>query len=205
MGDDNDHAAGRHEEFVQKWSEYSKLLYPYALKLTGNEADAEDLVQGAFRRFLAHMETTEWKEEITDEFAYLKTIVRNQYNSLLRRRKRERLVGYDDEQNEHIQKELDAKAKQINDPTDSIEHRLTVEKRIRQLPWSIIFSGWSEYELQLFGLKLEGLSNKEIAQEVGKDIGSVSYYINKLNARIRARGRRLEEGSGNNGSQEGGA
>ena len=76
-----------HDEWKLIYETYAKALYLYALSLTGNTQDAEDLLQETFvKAFLSY--------EATGSIKYwLITVLRNEFYNLMRKRKRESLEG----------------------------------------------------------------------------------------------------------------
>ena len=72
-----------HDEWKLIYETYYKALYLYALSLTGNPQDAEDLLQETFvKAFLSY----EAKGSIK---SWLIIVLRNEYYNLIRKRKRE--------------------------------------------------------------------------------------------------------------------
>lgn len=76
-----------HDEWQLIYETYAKALYLYALSLTGNTQDAEDLLQETFvKAFLSY--------EATGSIKYwLIKVLRNEFYNLMRKRKRESLDG----------------------------------------------------------------------------------------------------------------
>ena len=72
-----------HDEWKLIYEKYYKALYLYALSLTGNQQDAEDLLQETFvKAFLSYEATGSIK-------SWLIIVLRNEYYNLMRKRKRE--------------------------------------------------------------------------------------------------------------------
>lgn len=72
-----------HEEWKLIYEKYYKALYLYALSLTGNPQDAEDLLQETFvKAFLSYEATGSIK-------SWLIVVLKNEFLNLLRKRKRE--------------------------------------------------------------------------------------------------------------------
>ena len=72
-----------HDEWKLIYEKYSKALYLYALSLTGNPQDAEDLLQETFvKAFLSYEATGSIK-------SWLIIVLRNEFFNLMRKRKRE--------------------------------------------------------------------------------------------------------------------
>lgn len=71
------------DEWKQIYEKYYKALYLYALSLTGNPQDAEDLLQETFvKAFLSYKATGSIK-------SWLIIVLRNEFYNLMRKRKRE--------------------------------------------------------------------------------------------------------------------
>jgi hypothetical protein len=97
-------------------------------------------------------------------------------------------VSYDGEQNEPIQRELDDKAMQSNNPIANIENSIYFVELYRLLPLRNILVGLSEYELRLLLLrKVEEMTFEEIALDVSGNAYQIEHDFNKLMAKIRAR------------------
>lgn len=77
------------EEWKAIYENYYRPLYLYALSLTGNPQDAEDLLQETFvKAYLAYQETGSLKY-------WLITVLKHEFSNLQRKRKREILDNGD--------------------------------------------------------------------------------------------------------------
>lgn len=75
------------DEWKIIYETYAKVLYLYALSLTGNKQDAEDLLQETFvKAFLSYEPTGSIK-------SWLIIVLRNEFYNMMRKRKREVLEG----------------------------------------------------------------------------------------------------------------
>lgn len=75
------------DEWKIIYETYAKALYLYALSLTGNKQDAEDLLQETFvKAFLSYEPTGSIK-------SWLIVVLRNEFYNMMRKRKREVLDG----------------------------------------------------------------------------------------------------------------
>ncbi|MBR5566154.1 MAG: RNA polymerase sigma factor [Roseburia sp.] len=112
-----------HNEWKLIYERYSKALYLYALSLTGNPQDAEDLVQETVvKAFLSYEATGSIK-------SWLIIVLRNEFLNLMRKRKREVY--------ENPSLSLDNKASYEFDLLDNIiqnEERMQLYLAIRKLP-----------------------------------------------------------------------
>jgi RNA polymerase sigma factor (sigma-70 family) len=190
-------ALSQQEQFDQLCADHYDNLLRYALRLTGNQTEAEELTQTAFLRFLRLMKRKQWKVEVTYVQAYLNKIVNNLRNDMWKRLGKEKAVSYDDDK---IREKLEREAAESDDSVSSMENRIYFKELRRALPLSVILGRLSDYEKQLFLLKkMDGQSTKEIAALVGKEVCQVRYDLQKLDAKIRYRVRKLikETGDGN--------
>ena len=115
-----------HDEWKLIYEKYYKALYLYALSLTGNPLDAEDLLQETFvKAFLSYEATGSIK-------SWLIVVLRNEYYNLVRKRKREVY------ENEKLSLEKEAFCE--SDLLDNIIHneeRKQLYLAIRKLPVSM--------------------------------------------------------------------
>ena len=115
-----------HDEWKLIYETYSKALYLYALSLTGNPQDAEDLLQETFvKAFLSYESTGSIK-------SWLIIVLRNEFYNLMRKRKRE---VYEDTTSYLVDK-----ASNESDVLDTLiqnEERKQLYLAIRKLPVSM--------------------------------------------------------------------
>lgn len=179
-------------EFEQKWLEYYEATFIYVLRKVRNKADAEDITQITFQRFLAHMERVQWKTEVKNLRAYLMSAAANLCVDFLNRNIEETQVSYDDQADEQTRNDLRDQAIQRDDSYTRIEARIFYEELYKSLPLEVILSRLSEYELNLLHLHaVEELTAEEIAKIVDNDVRQVRYDLQKLYAKIRYRARKL--------------
>ena len=189
-------ALDQHEQFEDGCTEYYNQLFRHALRLTRNQTEAEEITQNAFLRFLRLMKRKQWKMEVKYVQAYLGKIVNNLWIDMLNRRRKEMAVSYDDDK---IRETLEQEAAQSDDSVASIENRIYFKELYRALPLNVILGGLSEYEKQLLLLKkVDERSIKEIAAIVGKEVCQVRYDLQKLEAKLRYRVRKLVKETDNN-------
>ena len=115
-----------HDEWKLIYETYSKALYLYALSLTGNPQDAEDLLQETFvKAFLSYESSGSIK-------SWLIIVLRNEFYNLMRKRKRE---VYEDTTSYLMDK--------VSDESDVLDTLIQNEERkqlylaIRKLPVSM--------------------------------------------------------------------
>ena len=115
-----------HDEWKLIYETYSKALYLYALSLTGNPQDAEDLLQETFvKAFLSYESTGSIK-------SWLIIVLRNEFYNLMRKRKRE---VYEDTTSYLMDKVSDES--NILDSLIQNEERKQLYLAIRKLPVSM--------------------------------------------------------------------
>jgi RNA polymerase sigma factor (sigma-70 family) len=192
MNESEQAANEKRMEFEEKWPLHFNNLYPYVLNLTRNKADAEDITQDALICFKEHMEKNKWDVKFDNEDAYRRRIAHNLYMDLCKRRKKEGQVSCDNEEDERTRKEAERRAGACDDAIASIEDDMHYKKLYRTLPLKVILGGLSDYELQLLRLKkVEEKSPEEIAETLHKDVYRVRYDLNKLDAKLRYRVKKL--------------
>ena len=177
--------------FEKDSAQYYDMLFRLVLRHTSDPGEAEDLAQTAFTRFLRLMKRKQWKVEIADIQAYLARIAINLCKDGWKRKEREKAVSYDDD---HTREEMDRQTAQADDSVLSIENRIYAKELYRSLPIKVILAGLDEYEKQIFLLRrVDELSIKEVADTVQREICQVRYDLQKIEARIRYRSRKVIE------------
>lgn len=176
------------ESFEENSSEYYATLFRTVLRLTGDQEEAEDLAQTAFVRFLRLMTRKQWDLEIDHVQAYLTRIARNLVNDRWREKGKEKAVSYDDDKTREA---VDRETAQTDESVVTMDNRIYFKELYRTLP-NVILAGMSQYEEQIFLLRrIEELSLREVADTVGKEICKVRYDLQKVEARIRYRARKI--------------
>lgn len=99
----------RSESFEDQFERYFRAVYRYALSLSGDEYEAEDLTQHAFYKALEKIDSFEGRSEST---TWLCAIVRNEFFDRCRRRKREAPLAPDAEANEAVEPGPEAQVQQ---------------------------------------------------------------------------------------------
>ena len=203
MCDDSEHAKKRRLEFEDKLSEHYDRLYPSVLKMVSNKADADDFTQEAIMCYIRHMDQKGWETKIENTGAYLRRIAHNLYVDSCKRRNREVQFGYEDEETGQTNQEAERKAATTDETVGRIEDASHFGKLLHDMPKALLH-GFTEYERDLLKLrKVDGLSAEEAAGILQKDVYRVRYDLNKIEARLRYRVRRLMDGK-NGGDPKGG-
>jgi RNA polymerase sigma-70 factor, ECF subfamily len=138
-------------------------LRAFAISLSGNVDQADDLVQEAIVRGLAHLDSF---EPGTNLQAWLFTILRNQFHTSYRRRRRE-----------------------VEDPEGVMAGRLsTPPEQDGHLELDDLRSALAKLSLEqrevLLLIGAEGLTYEEAAQICGTKVGTVKSRVNRARARL---------------------
>lgn len=172
-------AVKRKQRFEKNLPQYSKMLLSLALRLTRNHARSQEIVQQTLFKYFCKMEEGNWQEDIKNEGAYLARIARNLIND-----------GWDDCDNAGVSlDDSDGSMVPVQlQCTVDLEKSIYLEELHQTMPLKTIFGGFTEYEMLLLQLrKVEGLSHKEIGQQVNKHPAVVRYEIQRIMATIRGR------------------
>lgn len=146
----------RQDEWKIIYEQYQKPLFLYALSLTGNVSDAEDLLQETFvKAFLSYQNTGSLKY-------WLITVLKHEYLNWCRKRKRELLA--DDEQ---LQREEATESGDILAGIVEKEERLRLYLGIKRLPekqreilMETVYLELSDVEIA----KLHGMTKENVRQ-----------------------------------------
>jgi RNA polymerase sigma factor (sigma-70 family) len=176
------------KDFAELYGEYHDVLIRLVMRLTSDREEADDIAQTAFLRFIRLMKRKQWKIEIKDVQAYLARIAINLCNDRWKAKGKENAVSYDDNKTREA---VDRETAQTDDSVATMENRICAKELYRALP-KVIMAGLNDYEEQIFLLRrVDGLSIKEVADTVGRSICQVRYDLQKVEARIRYRVRKV--------------
>jgi RNA polymerase sigma-70 factor (ECF subfamily) len=156
--------------FDQNISPHLRAAYNFARWLVRNDHDAEDIVQESFMKAF----------EAADEFrgqdarVWLFTIVRNTTINLLRKRRSDRMVPWQEEMPEPVDSAADPESAMI-----SSSRRERIRAAIAALP--------EDYREALILREFEGLSYKEIASIINAPMGTVMSRLSRARALLLER------------------
>lgn len=153
-------------------------VYRLALRLTGHEADAEDVTQETFLNAFRAIDSFEWR-------AGLKTwLHRIAYNAAMQRLRRRPPPGVpvdaaDDEEEAPLPRELFDWCCLPEADFESAEARAELERAVRELPENL--------RLVFVLRELEGLSTEETAAALGLTPQNVKVRLHRARLRLRER------------------
>ncbi len=169
----------RRKEFQGLLDPVLPSLYRFALRLTKNEADAQDLVQQSVLKAYRFFDTF---QSGTNFRAWMFKILANEFNSQYQRLLRERNVVELAEEPNHYERFV-GQASSARSPEDQVTDILLkqdIEAALEELPW--------EFRTPVVLCDIEGFSYREIADIMGCPIGTV---MSRLYRARRALQRRL--------------
>ena len=139
-------------------------MYRYCLTLTGNEADAGDLLQESYKNYLARKKTT-----ATSPLRYFLRVIRNQHIDNLRTQSEDILDELDEDSVVHIDwRSLE----------DIVIERDEVEKLLRSV-------SPEEREI-LFLWAVEEFTAQDISEQLELPLGTVLSKLHRLRKKIRS-------------------
>ncbi len=164
--------AGKSEKqraFEGEALEHADLLYNYALRMTGNPADADDLVQETYLKAYRFWDRY---EQGTNIRAWLFRILKNSYINRYRKESKEPgMVDYDDIQNFYSS----IRTNTINDesPDAAFDRMLddVVSSAVLELP--------EDFRTVVILCDIEGLTYEEIAEFVDRPLGTVRSRLHR--------------------------
>ena len=142
--------------FDDFYEQYSALVYRTARRITGNPADAEDVLQTVFLRVLSQ---ADWRLDLRSAEAYFRRAATNASIDILRRR------------TAHAETSLDGMLSQPAQETTPL-----LKERLRRA-----IAGLGAEDAELFLLRnVEGLSTLELAQQFGIERGTVGSRLFRI-------------------------
>jgi len=169
--------AARHADFEQQVRPYMGQLYPAALRMTRNPADAEDLVQDTLAKaYTAFGQYTPG----TNLRAWLHKILANTFINTYRKRKREPAIapGADPASDWHATSDplapaaRSAEAEALDRITDT-----TILDALRELP--------PEFRTTIWLADVEGYPYREVAALMGTPLGTVMSRLHRARGKLR--------------------
>ncbi len=170
--------SSKHAEFEKEALPHTDLLYNYALRMTNDRADADDLVQETFLKAYRFWDKY---QKGTNIRAWLFRIMKNSYiNRYRRESKIPDTVDYDDIQN--FYHSIRDEAAEGNDLQTSVFTHLlddNVASAISELP--------EDFRTVVILCDIEGLTYEEIAEFVDIPLGTVRSRLHRGRNLLRAK------------------
>ncbi len=164
--------AGKSEKqkaFEGEALEHAELLYNYALRMTGNTADADDLVQETYLKAYRFWDRY---EQGTNIRAWLFRILKNSYINRYRKESKEPgMVDYDEIQN--VYSSIGSGVVRDDTPDASFDRMLddVVSSAVLELP--------EDFRTVVILCDIEGLTYEEIAEFVDRPLGTVRSRLHR--------------------------
>ena len=159
----------RDEEFEELFREHSQFIYRAAYSVTGNKADAKDVVQTIFLRLLGH----EFQEEIRkNPRGYLYQAAINESLHVLRSRKRQKLTPILEKN-----KECDEVVQKATSSHREEGARQRLRDAIAQLEPEAVEILILHYE--------QGYTDAQIAEMRGQTRGTVASTLHRIRATLK--------------------
>jgi RNA polymerase sigma-70 factor (ECF subfamily) len=160
----------RKKEFEKEALPHMKILYNYALRMSGNSAEADDLLQDTYLRAFRFYHKF---EKGTNCRAWLFKIMKNCYINKYRKNKKEPAkVDYEDVQNFY-----DSIRSEVVDPND-LEFKV-FSNLLDDDVMNALNSLQDDYKTVVILCDLEGLSYEEIAEFLDCPIGTVRSRLHR--------------------------
>lgn len=160
----------RHREFEREALPHTDLLYNYALRMTNNSADADDLLQETFLKAYRFWDKYEPGTNIR---AWLFRIMKNSYINRYRKEIKEpATVDYDEVENFYTS--VKDRASESNDLQEILYGNLLdddVSSAVADLP--------EDFRTVVILCDIEGLSYEEIAEFVDIPLGTVRSRLHR--------------------------
>ena len=166
------------DDFQALYEEHSKSVFLTALRVTGNPADAEDVLQTVFARIL------DARPELDDSRApgaYLRRAATNAAIDLLRRKKTRRESEIDDSR-------VAGRGLRVVGPgvTGSVDSTAREETFVLKDRLRVALAELSPENAELFVLcYLEGYSYDELADLLGLERGTVASRLHRTRAKLQ--------------------
>ena len=147
--------------FAELYERHYETVFRVALRVTGNPADAEDVLQTVFLRVLARGGDV---ADVALSAAYLRRAAVNAAVDVLRRRKVQAEAEYDDQ------------------ATHAVQPPLLLKERLRRA-----IAALDSEDASLFLLRhVEGLSNEELAGMFQIEKNNVAVRLHRIRHRLQA-------------------
>ncbi|MCM8756998.1 MAG: sigma-70 family RNA polymerase sigma factor [Candidatus Omnitrophica bacterium] len=160
----------KQERFTEIFRKEGGKVYALAYRLSGNEADARDVVQEVFTKLYQHLDRFEGRSQL---FTYLYRMTFNVWCNLVRQKKRSRWPS-----------PAEPKVLGRLDPRDSSEELLKKEERVQYVRQAL--EKLSPQEKLIIVLRdIEERSYQEIASVLKCRLGTVKSRLARARGRLR--------------------
>jgi len=151
-------------ELTELYERHYEAVFRAALRVTGNPADAEDVLQTVFLRVLSRRKDVEGVDDAPLTAAYFRRAAVNAAVDVLRRRQLRAAAVYDDEA-----------------PHAASEPPFLLKERLRRA-----IAALDSEDASLFLLRhVEGLSNEELAEMFAIEKNNVAVRLHRIRQRLQ--------------------
>lgn len=170
------HLAGHAEAFAYLVQRYAGPLYGYARRLTGNDADAEDMAQETFVRLYANLSKLTLDQPLKP---WLYFVCTNLCRNLAKRKKS---IPFAELEQPDAGDENFAESIQSDEPSPAEEYGNTlaashVRAAIQKLPW--------KYHVVITLFYWDGLSYEEIAEVLSLPLNTVRTHLARAKSLLK--------------------
>ena len=162
-------ANGNGEAFDEIYSRHKGFAYSIALRMTGNQADAEDLMQDAFVSVFRKVGSFRGDASFT---TWLYRLVTNQVNMHFRYRSARPEIQASEAE---VPEQRPSGSRM--DPAEQLTDRLAIQKALRMLP--------PGYRSAFILYDIEGYKHDEVARFTGHTVGTSKSQLQKSRADLR--------------------
>jgi len=162
-------ANGNGEAFDEIYSRHKGFAYSIALRMTGNQADAEDLMQDAFVSVFRKVGSFRGDASFT---TWLYRLVTNQVNMHFRYRSARPEIQASEAE---VPEQRPSGSRM--DPAEQLTDRLAIQKALRMLP--------PGYRSAFILYDIEGYKHDEVARFTGHTVGTSKSQLHKARAGLR--------------------
>jgi RNA polymerase sigma-70 factor (ECF subfamily) len=171
---------GDHEAFETLFQRYVNTVYQQAIRLLGQQAEAEEVVQEVFLTVYEKVHTFRGQSTFA---TWLYRVTVNTALTKLRSRKRSEEFGFDDYL-PRAHDDGDSLVRPVVDWSNELEDRLASEE-IQRLIWHAIEQLPPTDKTVVVLSDLEGLSDREIGAALGLTVGAVKSRLHRARLFLR--------------------
>jgi len=168
---------GKPEAFTELVNRYERNIYRLALNLTGNRADAEDVLQEAFLKAYSHLDQFQGNSRF---YTWLVRIAVNEGLMKLRKRRSDKSTSLD----EMVETEDDAVPRQLVAWEDTPEQRYA-KTELQSILSEAVESLEPTFRTVFVLRDIEGLDTEETATMLGLSVNATKIRLHRARQALR--------------------